>query len=255
MKIKLLIYLTITAFCLNLASCSDMPYTDAAADTDAQSQQNAILSPSEDFGEEYIDSFIFVGESTTYHLKSRGVLKGGRDTRQVWATEAGTLNLDLSTPSVRIIYPPTREKVTIAEAAARERPKYMIFTFGLNGAVQNIKRGREYYKSCYLSLINSVREASPETKIILQSAPPVASNMDMSNYSVELRTLNEYIDTINSWSLELAAEEELRYLNTAEIMKNESGELRYELQAGDGHHLTEGAYLEMLNYIRTHGYK
>ena len=255
MKIKLLIYLTITAFCLNLASCAEMPYTDAAADTDAQSKQNAILALGEDLGEEYIDGFIFVGESTTYHLKSRGVLKGGRDTRQVWATEGGTLNLDLSTASVKIIYPPTKERLTIAEAAARERPRYMVFTFGLNGAVQNIKRGREYYKSCYLSLINSVREASPDTRIILQSAPPVASNMDMSNYSVDFRTLNEYIATINSWALELAADEGVRYLNTAEIMKDASGALRYELQVGDGHHLTEGAYLEMLNYIRTHGYK
>jgi hypothetical protein len=129
------------------------------------------------------------------------------------------------------------------------------FTFGLNGAVQNVRRGKDYYKSCYLALINSVRASSPDTKIILQSAPPVAANMDMSNYSVDVKKLNEHIDTINSWSLELAEEEGLGYLNTAEILKNEVGELRPELQVGDGHHLTAEAYTEMLNYIRTHGYK
>ncbi len=257
MKIKLSIYLLLTALCLNLAGCARRSYTDTGADADISGQmsQSAILPVSEDFGQEYIDSFIFIGESTTYHMKSRGVLSGGRDTKQVWATERGTLNLDLTTPNVKIVYPQTGELLTFAEAAARERPKYIVLTFGLNGAVQNIKRGADHYKSCYLSLINSVRDASPETKIILQSAPPVASNMDMSNYSVDVKTLNEYINTINSWSLELASKEGLRYLNTAEILKNEAGELRAELQIGDGHHLTAEAYEEILYYIRTHGYK
>lgn len=252
MKIKLSICLSLTALCLCLTACTHRDYTDTGADTEAHS---ALLAQSEDFGQEYIDSFIFVGESTTYHMKSRGVLKGGRDTQQIWATKSGTLNLDPSTTTVKIIYPPTQELLTFAEAAARSKPKYILFTFGLNGAVQNVRRGKDYYKSCYLALINSVREASPDTKIILQSAPPVAANMDMSNYSVDVKKLNEHINTINSWSFELAEEEGLGYLNTAEILKNEAGELRPELQAGDGHHLTAEAYTEILNYIRTHGYR
>lgn len=251
MKIRLSIPIFALALTLAFTSCSN-----DVADVDSQSViSEAILEETEDRGQGYIDSLIFVGESTTYHLKSRGVLNGGTDTKQVWAPQNGTMNLDISTKNIKIIYPETGEPMTIAQAAERARPQYMIFTFGLNGAVQNINKGSDYYKSCYLSLINSVRKVSPETKIILQSAFPVASNMDMSNYSVDIKTLNEYIDTINSWTLELALSEELRYLNTAEILKDSSGNLRYELQVGDGHHLRTEAYTEILGYIRTHGYE
>ena len=77
--------------------------------------------------------------------------------------------------------------------------------------------------------------------------------MDMSNYSIDAKTLNEYISLINSWTLELAQEESLSYLNTAEILKDTDGWLKNDFQNGDGHHLTTEAYVEILKYIRTHG--
>ena len=55
--------------------------------------------------------------------------------------------------------------------------------------------------------------------------------------------------------MELASEQGLRYLNTAEVLKNESGALKEIYDVGDGHHLTKEAYVKILDYIRTHGYK
>jgi lysophospholipase L1-like esterase len=206
-------------------------------------------------GMEYIDSLIFVGESTTYHMKDRGVLSDGRNTKQIWSPKSGTINLDLTTADLKIIYPPTNELMTIAEAATRSHPQIIVFTFGLNGAVQNIMRGEEYYKKCYKKLILSVKESAPKTKIILQSAPPITKDMDMSNYSVSSETLNEYIDKINLWSLELCEELDLRYLNSAESLKDSEGFLQGDLDTGDGHHLKAEAYTKLLGYIRTHAYK
>ena len=255
MKIKLLILLLTISLCLSLGSCAPLQTPTLTDGVNASLSLNeATLKESEDFGQKYIDSLIFLGESTTYHLKSRGVLSGGTDTKQVWAPTSGTVNLDPATKDLKIIYPNTNKQMTVAEAAAIERPEYIVMTFGLNGAVQKVNKGEDYFKRCYLSLIDSVRRSSPETKIILQSAFPVAENMDVSNYSVNLKTLNEYIDTINSWSLELAAEQGLRYLNTSEILKNENGYLAHDYQSGDGHHLSEKAYKKILTYIRTHGY-
>ena len=76
----------------------------------------------------------------------------------------------------------------------------------------------------------------------------------MSSYSVDLLTLNKYIDTINSWTYSLASEENCKYLDTNEILKDENNNLKIEYQSGDGHHLTAEAYREILYYIRTHGY-
>lgn len=242
---------------LSLTACRSDQSMSASADglTESEPLSSALLAETEDRGQDYLDRFIFFGESTTYHLKSRGVLSGGTETRQVWAPDGGTVNLDATTPTLRLRFPDTGEYLTVAEAAARKRPDYLVLTFGLNGAPANVRRGADYYKSCYRGLIDAIRAASPETKIILQSAFPVASNMDMSRYTVTLDELNDQIRTLNGWTLELAEELGLRYLNTAELLTNSAGRLYDRYQAGDGHHLTREAYLEILHYIRTHGYQ
>ena len=74
----------------------------------------------------------------------------------------------------------------------------------------------------------------------------------MTHFSVDLDTLNASIQTINSWTEELAAECGLAYLNTSEALTDENGRLRLEYQIGDGHHLTSEAYEKILYYIRTH---
>ena len=212
------------------------------------------LEKSGDAGQSYIDSFIFLGESTTYHLKSRGVLSGGKNTDQVWGPKSGTLMLDPSTASCRIVYPETEEEIDISEAVKRKKPKYILLTFGLNGAAKFISKGKDYFISCYEKLINTIVSASPDTEVMLQSCFPVAKNMDMTNYSISISTLNEYIDVINEWSRALAKDRSIAYLNTAEILKNEKGALIDEYQAGDGYHLTKQAYIKILEYIRTHAH-
>ncbi len=221
----------------------------------------AIATPSvgelplgQDMGQEYIDSFVFLGESTTSHLKNRGVLSGGTETNQVWSTKSGTLMLDRSTAECRIVYPETNEELDLSEATARSKPKYMLLTFGLNGAARNVRQGASYFKSCYEKLINTIAAASPNTVILLGSCFPVAENMDMSRHSVTAKQLNLYIDTLNIWTCELADEHGLGYINTASVLKDGNGFLREEYQVGDGYHLTKEAYMEILKYIRTHPY-
>ena len=249
MKIKLLILTLISSICLALISCNENTKS-----TEVISYGKTTLPACEDKGMSYIDSFIFIGESTTYHLKSRGVLSGGQNTKQIWLPKSGTMTLDMSTAKTKIVYPETNEELTFYEAAKRSKPNYIMINFGLNGAVQNIKRGEEYFKSCYKSLIKEIQKGSPDTKIILSSAFPVAENMDMSQYTVDLKTLNEYIDTINSWTYRLCEEENLKYLNISEILEDQNNNLKIEYQSGDGYHLTKEAYIEILYYIRCHGY-
>ncbi|MBO5938643.1 MAG: hypothetical protein J6Q82_03995 [Clostridia bacterium] len=216
---------------------------------------SAIVAEGKEMGEEYLDSFVFFGESTTYHLKSRGVLRGGVNTTQVWGTDGGTAMLDPSIASLRIRYPETGELLTLSEAAKRKKPERIFLCFGLNGAVQFKKRGGDYFKDCYRLLLNEIRTASPETKIVIASCFPVAENMDMSRYSVTLDELNEIIEIINGWTIKLCEEERLPYLAVSENLKDEHGRLKTEYQNGDGHHLTREAYLAILNYLRTHAVK
>ncbi len=244
--------------CTLLASCTDQaPQSDATSPTDSDISAVMSTTPSlecTDRGQEYINSFIFLGESTTSHLKSRGVLSGGTATTQVWSTKSGTLMLDTSTAECRIVYPETGEELDLSTAMSKKKPKYMLLTFGLNGATANVSKGEEYFKFCYGKLINTLHSASPDTVIILQSCFPIAENMDMSGHSVDVVTLNGYIDILNGWTRELAAERSLGYLNTCEVLKGADGFLIKEYQVGDGYHLTREAYVEILKYIRTHTY-
>ena len=245
-----LILISISVIGIALASCGKENAVSNAQSSDISTS----VEDAQTMGQEYIDSFIFLGESTTYHMINREVLSDGKDTTQVWGTSSGTLNLDTTILSARIIYPETKEKMTIAEAIAKKKPKYIVLTFGLNGAVQKINKGKDYFKDCYKLLINTIKSNSPSTKIIIQSAFPVAKNMDMTNYSIDAETLNRYIDKINLWSKELAEEESLFYVNSAEVLKDSDGFLLYEYQAGDGHHLTASAYEAILDYLRSHPY-
>ena len=256
MKIKLSIFLVLSLLSLTLFSCRKADTTPTSATSSPEdAATSVILGESEDMGRDYIDSFIFFGESTTYHLKSRGVLSGGKDTKQVLGNESGTAILDRDTASTTVLLPETGEEMPFYRAIEMIKPKYLYLSFGLNGAVYKIKQGEEYFKDCYRELIRSIKEASPKTKIILASCYPVAENMDMSRYSLTLDELNEAIRTLNGWTLELCEEEDLRYLDVSEAVSDESGRLRTEYQAGDGHHLTAEAYRKILEYIRTHGYR
>ena len=219
---------------------------------DTNELEKVFLEQSNDAGQEYIDSFIFLGESTTYHLKNRGVLSDGADTKQVWGPKSGTLMLDQSTSECMIVYPETDEEIELCEALKLKQPKYLLLTFGLNGASKSISKGESYFKGCYKKLTDTVKKASPNTQIILQSCFPVAKNMDTDGYSIDYSQLNVYIDQLNLWASEFANENGYGYLNTSEILKNENGALRDEYQVGDGYHLTREAYEQILHYIRTH---
>jgi lysophospholipase L1-like esterase/uncharacterized membrane protein len=227
-------------------------------DTSGPATNPAYLGPTEDYGQDYIDKIIFVGDSTTYHLVSYTVLSGGRDTKQVWVpifeengSKLPTLSLDINIAQVQINYPRTGEKMTIPEAAAREKPEYMVITLGINNGVPCL--GEDEFKRCYRKLLDALIAASPDTKIMLQSIFPVSSDYSQKTPSIT----NEKIDRANVWVTDLALEYEkhgVKFLDTNPILKDSTGCLNAAYSNGDGLHLNKIGYEKVLTFIRTHGY-
>ena len=85
-KYTLSIILSLT-LALSLSSCAPKPNS---GESDVGSERGAFYAEEvADMGTKYIDSFIFIGESTTYHLKSRGVLNGGKTPCRCGRQKAG----------------------------------------------------------------------------------------------------------------------------------------------------------------------
>ncbi len=202
-----------------------------------------VLEATEDMGEEYISSLTFLGDSTTYGLKTYEMLKDGKETKQLWAAENATLTLsDILTK--KIIYPESGDQMTIAEAAALAKPEYLVITLGVEGL---LKIEEEDFKSEYTSLIEAIQTTSHDTKIIIQSIFPAAS---------DFKTTNAQIDIANAWVREVAENTGVRYLDTQSVLKNESGDLdpKYD-NGGTGISLNDTGFAVVLEYIRTHGYR
>ena len=212
-----------------------------------------VLKETEDAGMAYIDKMIFFGESTTTHLRARGVLSGGIETHQVWADSSGTKTLSSRILSEPILYPPTGESLTLSEALAKETPDYVVLSFGLNNIVHFVGN-KDNYVNNYNKLINAITEASPNTRIILQSVYPVSASCN--NFSVDGATVCAYTETLNEWLREIAStHENVRFVDTASVLKAADGTLLSAYDNGDGVHLSTEAYNQILLYLRTHAWK
>ena len=211
-----------------------------------------FLPKTQDMGQEYIDQMVFVGESTTAHLRSRGVLRDGQGTEQVWSDSSGTMTLDLNILHKTILHPKTRQPLTIAQAAGREKPRYLVLSFGVNGIV-GFSRNEELYRRAYGKLITAIHEASPDTVVLLQTVYPVADNQTV--FGEGAATVNGYIRRINELLPEIADQYDAYVVDTASVLCDAQGNLRMDYQAGDGIHLTAEAYRQILQYLRTHGYE
>ncbi len=218
--------------------------TGGYADTPVDPATDGVtLARTEDAGIAYQDSLIFVGDSLTAHLASRGVLTDGQMTRQVWRTENNMLNLNSEVTSAKILFPGTGEALTIAEAADRAEPSILIITLGTDYGVAYLNEAD--FKACYTKLVTAIQKASPKTTIILQSIFPVTAGCTLLD--------NSKIDTANTWVKAVAAETGCRYLDTQSVLKDENNCLKEAYCiSSDGIHLTAEAYKVILSYIRTH---
>ena len=238
-----LLALTVTFFA---TKPSNRPVKNPESTTDDQSSSPTtdpvILTETSDAGMDYQNSIIFVGDSLTAHIRSRGVLTGGTATKQVWCPENNMMNLNSEVTAAKIVYPETGEKMTVAEAAGKAKPAVMVITLGTDWGVSYLPESE--FKECYSNLIRDIQKASPDTKIILQSIFPVAQ---------ACKTLdNAKIDTANKWVKAIASENGCRYLDTQSILKDDKNFLKEEYAESDGIHLHKNAYVAILEYIRTH---
>ncbi len=197
---------------------------------------------SEEQDRSFIDSLTFLGDSTTAHMLKRAPLRDGEHSRQVWATASRYLNLDSKITYTKIICPDFSEEMTIAEAAARVKPHYLVITLGIDYGVYYYRNDLATFRFYYEKLLNEITSASPNTQLILQSIFPVARCCTVIT--------NEMVDAANSEIRSIAASRGLFYLDSNRILRDESGYLCPQFCfSEDGIHLTRTAYEKIFSHI------
>ena len=219
-------------------------------------RRDCVLEESNSLGVEYLSKLIFLGESTTYGLQRYGVLPDGRDTCQVWTGAictaegvrcAGTLSLSPVIAQTKLYYPDDGRALTIFEAVQAKNPQYLVVTLGLNNGVSYYSESE--FKECYRLLLNEIFAASTKVTVILQSIFPVSTACQIAAYTPER------ISLCNTWVQDIATEYSIKYLDTAEVLADESGYLKAKYEnGGDGIHLNEAGLCAVLAYIQNHAH-
>lgn len=189
--------------------------------------------------EEITNGAVFLGDSTTAHMKSRAAVRAD----QVWATRQRYLNLDPRVTSAKIEV--NGAEMTIAEAAAHVRPRYLVITLGIDYGVYYYRDQPEKFRACYEKLLDVIGVASPETVLILQSVFPVGRTCRVVD--------NRMVDRANEVIRAIAVARGLYYLDSNAALKDDEGYLAPAYIADEaGIHLSAAGYKVVLENLRAH---
>lgn len=99
-------------------------------------------------------------------------MRGGIPRERVWSGQARTVLFETVNKTRCVWLEAENRNYKIAEAAAKVKPPILVITLGVSGGAGRL--GEQRFKSIYRELIVSVREASPETHIFVQSILPLS---------------------------------------------------------------------------------
>ena len=186
----------------------------------------------------YFDDTVFVGDSISYGMASYGYLSFDHVFAKIGLHQGTALTYGC-------VYTSQTNKYTLTEAVKMARPGKIIVTLGIN-AIYSCKSDSFYDN--YTKLINNLKEASPDSKIIIQSIFPVtqkyAINNGKANYNQQVAYANQKIAA-------LAKDLDCYFLYTYEVLTDENGYMQSEYSS-DGIHLSRKGYETVFEYILSH---
>ena len=229
------------------AASSEQPGTEQPADDaniadhyQINEQSSALLPETADAGDAYQNETLFIGDSNTVRLYANGLISLQQFCAKEGIGTSAALNEGIVT------FKKDSSRYTIAEAVAKMKPRRVVIMLGTNDTGMAV----EDFISNYKQLVQAIQTSYPYTDIIVNTVPPVPANH--SNYPNMDQTR---IDDFNMALLSMCEEMGLKFLNTAEALKDSTGYGNADYyQSGDIHLKTSGLKV-LLNYLCTHAYE
>ncbi|MBQ1383257.1 MAG: PASTA domain-containing protein [Solobacterium sp.] len=229
------------------AEVDDQEYDASEGIINADEYDGTILAETEDAGREYIDSTLFLGDSNT----ARFLRFLSDDDKTAFTTIKNTIGVVgmgvdaiASLPCMQF----STGTFTIPRSVAILQPERVIIMFGTNNLYGSSKEA-EGFAQRYTQQILAIQKAYPSVDIIVASIPPVSKVRDYTNVSMT------QIDAYNKAIVRMCEENDWKYLNTAEALKDpRTGFAREGMMDKDGLHLSRQGLITLFSYIRTHAW-
>lgn len=189
--------------------------------------------------ENYLDETIFYGDSITENLGYYQNISYNN----IWAVSNLT---PTSAYSSDVMFYKYNEKINIIDGIKKYDVKRIIITLGANSValMQNT-----YFIEQYEKLIEALKASNPNTQIIVESIFPVDDRWDFKTNTIN----NTKINNINYLLAEMAERQNIYFLNTAEVLKNEDGSaIKGYLYESDGIHPLPICNEKILEYVNSH---
>ena len=229
------------------AASSEQPGTEQPADDaniadhyQINEQSSALLPETADAGDAYQSETLFIGDSNTVRLYANGLIS----LQQFCAKEGIGTHAALNEGIVT--FKKDSNTYTIAQAVAKMKPRRVVIMLGTNDTGMSVD---EFIKN-YTALVQAIQESYPYTDIIVNTVPPVPANH--ANYP---HMDQAKIDDFNMALLSMCEQMGLKFLNSAEALKDANGYGREDYYQTGDIHLKPVGLKAMLSYLRTHAYQ
>ena len=201
---------------------------------------NALLPETADAGEDYQKETLFIGDSNTVRLYANGLVS-----LQQFCAKEGIGTHAALTEGI-VTFKKDNNSYTIAQAVAKMKPRRVVIMLGTNDNGMAV----EEFINNYTALVQAIQESYPYTDIIVNTVPPVPANH--ANYPNMDQTR---IDDFNMALLSTCEQMGLKFLNTAEVLKDANGYGREDYYQSGDIHLKPAGLKALLSYLRTHAYQ
>ena len=201
---------------------------------------SALLPEAADAGEDYQKETLFIGDSNTVRLYANGLIS-----LQQFCAKEGIGTHAALTEGI-VTFKKDNNSYTIAQAVAKMKPRRVVIMLGTNDNGMAV----EEFINNYTALVQAIQESYPYTDIIVNTVPPVPANH--ANYPNMDQTR---IDDFNMALLSMCEQMGLKFLNSAEALKDANGYGREDYYQTGDIHLKPVGLKAMLSYLRTHAYQ
>lgn len=201
---------------------------------------SALLGATADVGASYQDQTLFLGDSNTVRLYANGLIS-----LQQFCAKEGIGTISALNEQI-VTFKRDDNLYTIPQAVAKMKPRRVVLTFGTNDTGMAVEEFIGHYKA----LVQAIQSAYPYTDIIVNTIPPIPE--DHTNYPQIEQTK---IDDLNMALLSMCEELEIKFLNSAEALKDETGYGKAEYYQSNDIHLKSAGLKVVLSYLRTHAYE